>query len=350
MKRVRWTLLLVLSLCFVLVVAACGNGSGTDETATDSTNGEENADNGSNGDVLTLKLGHQAQETTSFHQLAVKFKEIVEEKADGRVEIEIYPQGQLGSNRELMEAMQFGNLDFGVVSTPPLSGFTSEYMVLDLPFIFEDWDHVERWLASDNAQELLTVTDKVSMKSLSFMALGTKQITNSKLPINTPSDLEGLDIRVIETPITVQSYEAFGANVRSMNWPDTYIALEQGAIDGQGNPLDIIYNEKVFEVNNYLSKASMNFSFAVLTSSKDNFEALPEDIQEIMIEAAQEAADYMNPINREEEGNYEALLKEEGMTINEVDREPFKEHVSEVYEEFINEYGDKYFNGIEETR
>lgn len=337
MKKVQWLSLLSLAVILVLIFTACASDL---EIATDEDSGTTNRD------VLTLKLGHQTPESTNYHEMSLKFQELVAEKSEGKVEIDIYPARQLGADRELLEAMQFGNLDFGVISSPPISGFTPDFMVLDLPFFFEDWHHVERFLDSDVHDELLATTDSAGLKTFSLMARGYRHVTTSDRPIEKPEDLKGLDLRVIETPVYVQSYEALGANAQAMSWPDAYTALEQGAMDGQENTMDIIYDERVYDVNQYVSKTGVSFTFAALMASKDNFEALPGDVQSIIVEAAQEAADYINPVNREKEESYEKLLEEEGMTINEVDRKPFKEHVQHIYNDFTKEHGNTFYDGI----
>lgn len=344
--RKRW--FIVLAVLMVFSLAACGG-------ATEQPDGEQANEGNANGaqetgEVITLKLGHQTPESTNYHQLSLKFKELVEEKSNGQVKIEIYPNRQLGTDRELLEAMQFGNLDLGVISSPPISGFAPEFMVLDLPFIFENWDHVESFIGSDIYRELLATSEKAGLKTFELMARGFRHVTTTDKPIQKPEDLQELDLRVIETPIYVQAYEALGANAKAMSWPDAYTALEQGAIDGQENTMDIIHDERVYEVNNTVSKTGITFTFAALMGSKQTFDQLPEDVQQIITEAAQEAVAYINPINREKESEFEGILEEKGMTIYDVDQKPFKQHVQQIYDKFTSEHGDQIFNGINALR
>ena len=279
--RKRW--FIVLAVLMVFSLAACGG-------ATEQPDGEQANEGNANGaqetgEVITLKLGHQTPESTNYHQLAVKFKELVEEKSNGRLKIEIYPNRQLGLDRELLEAMQFGNLDLGVISSPPISGFAAEFMVLDLPFLFEDWDHVEKFIGSDVYRDILATTEKAGLKTFELMARGFRHATTNDKPILKPEDFKGLDFRVIESPMYISAYEALGANVKAMNWADTYTALEQGALDGQENTIDIIHDERVYEVNNTVSKTGVTFGFAALMASKQNFEKLPQDLLETWLMA-----------------------------------------------------------------
>src|SRR5690625_3795234 len=146
---------------FLLIVAAGCGGYANPNVENDENDGNETAVNSMvdttvanaqteyDEDVLVLRMGHQTPEETNYHKTSLRFKDLVEEKTNGKVRIDIYPFRQLGADRELIEAMQFGTLDLGMISGPPVSGFKPEAAVLDLPFLFEDWDHVNRFLASE---------------------------------------------------------------------------------------------------------------------------------------------------------------------------------------------------------
>lgn len=342
-------LFVLTALLLVIGLAACG-GNGEQPEPSEGA-GQEGADQSAgSGDQVTLKLGHLTPETTNYHQLALKVKELVEERTNGQYTFEIYPNRQLGADRELLEAMQFGNVDFAIISSPPISGFTPEFMVLDLPFLFESWDHVENFIGSDVYRELLSKTENAGHVTFELMARGYRHVHTNDKPIQSPEDFKGLNLRVIEAPMYVQAYEALGANVQAMSWPDAFTALEQGAIDGAENTLDIIHDERVYEVNNTVSKTGITFTFAAFMASKQTFEQLPEDVQQIIAEAVEEAVQEINAQNRQNDEEFEAKLEEKGMTIYEVDREPFKEYVQEVYDNYISQHGDELVNGIMELK
>jgi len=299
-------------------------------------------------DVLVLRLGHQTPEETNYHRASLRFKKLVEEKTNGKVRIDIYPFRQLGTDRELLEAMQFGTLDLGMISSPPISGFAPEAAILDLPFLFEDWDHVNNFLDSEAEKEFRTSVEDVNLKIFATMARGFRHVTTSTKPILSPEDFNGVTIRVIESPVYIDAYEALGASPQSMNFGDAYTALEQGAIDGQENTMDIIDDENVFEVNQYVSKTGVNFVFGFLMGSQDRFESWPEEVQVAVIESAEEAIEETNKENEVHEEDYEEILKEKGMEIYEVNRESLIPLVESVYDSWIDQYGAEMFNKIQE--
>ncbi|GAB3062624.1 TRAP transporter substrate-binding protein [Virgibacillus ainsalahensis] len=338
----------------LIFLAACGGYSNPNAKSMETSNNPMNIDvpaatNNAqeDGDVLVLRLGHQTPEETNYHRASLRFKKLVEEKTDGKVRIDIYPFRQLGTDRELIEAMQFGTLDFGMISGPPISGFAPEAAILDLPFLFEDWNHVNTFLESDVEEEYRTLTEDVNLKIFGIMARGFRHVTTSEGPILEPGDFNSLTVRVIESPVYIDAYSALGASPQSMNFGDAYTALEQGAIDGQENTMDIIDDEKVYEVNSHVSKTGVNFVFGFLMASKDRFNSWPEDVQIAVREAAQEAVHETNQENEVHEEEYEEILEEKGMEIHEVDREPFKERVDSVYQEWKEKYGDDMLNKIQ---
>ena|SRR5690625_2721085 len=290
-------------------------------------------------DVLVLRMGHQTPEETNYHKTSLRFKDLVEEKTNGKVRIDIFPFRQLGADRELIEAMQFGTLDLGMISGPPVSGFKPEAAVLDLPFLFEDWDHVNRFLESDLEEEYRELTEDVNLLNLGTMARGFRHVTSSTGPVTEPEDFKGLTLRVQESPVYIDAYNDLGSSPQSMGFGDAFTALEQGAIDGQENTMDINFDEKIFEVNEHVSKTGVNFVFAFLMASQDRFESWPEDVQQAIVDSAEQAVIEINKENEVNEAEYEKLLEAEGMEIHEVDRTLFRDMVSAVYDEWEDRHG-----------
>ncbi|WP_181351207.1 TRAP transporter substrate-binding protein [Thalassobacillus sp. CUG 92003] len=339
----------------MLVATACGGYSNPNKEAAEEPVSPLTANTSSaaaktetDGDVLTLRLGHQTPKKTNYHRASVRFKELVEEKTNGKVRIEIYPFRELGTDRELLEAMQFGTLDLGMISGPPLAGFAPKASVLDLPYLFKDWEHVNNFLGSDVEKEYRSLMEEVNLKIFGTMARGFRHVTTSNGPIKSPGDFNGKSLRVIESPVYVDSYKALGASPQSMNFGDAYTALEQGAIDGQENTIDIVHDENVFEVNEHVSKTGVHFVFGFLMASKDRFDSWPEDVQKAILESGEQAIEVTNEENEVHEEKYENILKEEkGMQVHEVDKEPFKEKVEVVYEDWIDEYGNEMLKKIQ---
>lgn len=338
MKLFKSTTVMAFLLIFTMVFStACG--------------GSKTGDNNSKGDGSTvLKLGHMSPETSPSQQYALKFKELIEEKTDGKYKIEIYPAGVLGKDRELAEGLQFGTLDLGIVTTSPMGNFVPEIQTLDLPFLFDGWDHVEKFVASPLAEELYSESEKSKIVTLSLITRGARSVTNSKKPIKTAADLKGLKIRVIESPIYVDTFTELGASPQAMSWGEVFTALQQGTINGHENAINTIHDERVYEVQKYVSLTEHIFAFFGVHASQNFWNNLSAEDQQIFKETAIEVSNEINALQRVEEEEYKQKLIDKGMEINEIDRAPLKDAVQSVYDKFSESHTDKYFKGIEDLR
>jgi TRAP-type C4-dicarboxylate transport system substrate-binding protein len=198
----------ILFLSFILVlsiiVTACSSG----ESSTPAANGSPVA-----GETKVLKLGHVAAPDTAYDNFAHEFKRLIEERSDGRYQIDIYPAGQLGIDRELMESLQIGNVDFTVITASDINQFVPAMGVQDLPYLFMDWDHVEKYLASDACKEFYALTDSVGMTTLSFMPRGFRHVTTNSKPVYSPADLSNLILRVAESEVYIDTFRALGGTL-----------------------------------------------------------------------------------------------------------------------------------------
>ncbi|ARK32304.1 DctP family TRAP transporter solute-binding subunit [Halalkalibacter krulwichiae] len=336
------------SLLFLFLLAACG--SGTSDNGQSEASDPEEATSETDGEVYELRLGHIATETNPYHLLALEFKELVEERSEGQVKINVFANGQLGQERELLESMQFGNMDLAVITSSPVTNFVPEFGILDVPYLFEDWDHVERFLDSDVAEELLKETDNVGINTYAFIPRGFRSVTNSKHPVHTPDDMKGLTLRVIESGVYLDTINEMGATATGMPWSDAFTAMQQGAIDGQENDYSINYTQNVFEVQKYLSLTEHIFAINTIMSSQTTMEKLPEDLQQLIADAAVDAAKTIAEHNREQQDVLKANLLEKGMEINEVDKELFMNAVPNTQEKYSQQFGETYFKGITDLR
>lgn len=341
---------LVLGLLFsalFIVLAACGQYSAGNSSGEKSEEKGNNQSTSTSDATYQFKLGHQAPENSNYQKFALLFKEKLEEKTNGEANVSIYPFRQLGTDRELLEAMQLETLDFGVISGPPVSQFAPKVSLVDLPFLFNDWEHVNKFISSDAGKEFMGLTDDANLKMLGFMNRGFRHVTNNKGPIEKLEDFKGLSIRVIESDLYTSSYKALGANPQQMNWGDAYTGLEQGAIDAQENTLDIIHDEKVDEVQKYVSKTGIHFVFAYLMASKPKFDTLPDNIKQAVVEAADEAGKEISKENEANDEKFEEILKEKGMEFNDFDRGQFDGKFDQVYELYTKKYGDDLLKKIQ---
>lgn len=296
---------------------------------------------------VTIQLAHVVNEQDGFHLAALKFKELVEQKTDKKVLIEIFPNATLGDERTLLEGMQMGTVDAGVITNGPIANFVPEIAVFELPFLFGSREDAYKVLDGPVGKELLGKLESQKLKGLAFAERGFRNLTNSKRPVNTPEDMKDLKVRVMENPVYIDTFKALKANAVPMAWTEALTALQQGTIDGQENPVNVIHSFKLAETQKYLSMTRHTYSPATIMMSLDKFNSLPQDVQKILQEAAQEAAEYERKVNTESEETQLKELEGKGMEIVNPDTTPFKEAVKPVYEKYSSQYGE-YLKKIEE--
>ncbi|KPQ20768.1 MULTISPECIES: TRAP transporter substrate-binding protein [unclassified Halomonas] len=290
---------------------------------------------------VTLRLAHVVNEQDGFHIAATKFEELVEERTDGKVDIEIHPNASLGDERTLLEGMQIGTVDMGVITNGPVANFVEEMAVFELPFLFPSPEAAYEVLDGPIGQELLDKLSEVNLKGLAYAERGFRNLTNSERAVNTPDDLDGLRIRVMENPVYTDTFRELGANAIPMAWTEALTAMQQGTIDGQENPVNVIHSFNLDETQNYMTLSRHTYAPAIFVMGASVWNQLPEDAQTILEEAAQEAAEHERQVNAEMEAEQLAELREAGMEINDSpDIEAFQDAVQPVYDEYAEQFGD----------
>lgn len=297
MKNIRIYSMVILILSIsVLVLVGCSNDTS----------------------VITIKLSHDLLENTPQHVGALAFKSEVETKSEGRIKVEIFPAGQLGSDVEVTEMMQLGTIQAGLVPTAKLSGFAPELQIVDLPFIFESRDIAYAVLDSEFKNTVFEPLLEKKLKGIAFWESGFKQFT-SNFDISSPNDLMNRKIRVMESPMLIEQYKMVGANPTPIDFSETYNALQQGVVEMQENPLVSIVNMKFYEVQDVLTMSNHGYLAYAFLLSKDFWDGLSETDQEIVESAAMNAA----KVEREEtiasEEVYLQTIKDSGTVVNEID-------------------------------
>ena len=293
-----------------------------------------------------IKLAHVVNEKDGFHMAALKFKELIEAQSD--LTIEIHPNAELGDERTLLEGMQIGTIDMGVITNGPVSNFYPEIAVLELPFLFSSNEEVYKILDGPIGQELLDNLSKVGLKGLAYAERGFRNLTNSVRPVLSPADIDGLKIRVMENPVYIDTFKSLGANAVPMAWTEALTAMQQGTIDGQENPVNVLYAFKLFETQDYMSYTRHAYAPALFVMSLNLFNSLDADTQKLFKESAQAAAEYERQWDMEKEAEQLAALKEQGMQVDEPDLKPFKVAVQPVYEKYGKKFG-KYLKAIQDV-
>lgn len=210
------------------------------------------ATEGSAEEEIVLRFAHVLSPDHPYQLGAEKFKEVLEENAPQPVRVEIYPSAELGGERALTEGMQIGTIDISIVPGT-ISSFEPKMGVFDLPYIFRDKEHAYKVLDGEIGEEVAADLPSQGLRLLSYWENGFRHVTNSAGPIETPEDLNGLKIRVPENSIYIDTFIEWNANVTSMAFGELYTALQQQTIDAQENPLALIYTNKFYETQDYLS-------------------------------------------------------------------------------------------------
>lgn len=296
---------------------------------------------GASWGAVQLKLGHSVSDQHPYHLGAERFKEIVEKETNGELEIVLFPNNQLGTGeRDLLEGLQLGTVDIYVGSTGPMGGFEKKFMLFDFPFLFKDKAQAYSVLDGEIGTYILGLTDKIGIKSLAWYENGFRHLTNSKRPVNTPADVKGFKIRTMENKIHMALWRAMDVDPTPMAWGEVFTALQQGTVDGQENPIPIIYVQKIYEVQKHMALTGHVFSPAMISIAKARFDSLPKEQQDIIAKAAQESALYQREQITKMEDEQVAQLKELGMEVTNPDVTPFREATKAVYDEFRGELGD----------
>ncbi|NYS62497.1 TRAP transporter substrate-binding protein [Vreelandella salicampi] len=297
----------------------------------------------------TLRLAHVVNTEDTYHIAAERFQQRVSEQTDGAVTIEIFPNATLGDERTLLEGMQIGTVDMGVITNGPVANFVDEFSVFELPFLFPSSEAAYDVLDGEIGQEILGKLQDVNLKGLAYAERGFRNITNSQNAVHEPADLDGLTLRVIENEVYVDTFRELGANAVPMAWTEALTALQQGTIDGQENPVNAIHAFNLAETQDYLTMTRHIYAPAIFIMSLPAWNSLQEELQDIVLDAAQDAAAYAREQNAEMEAVQLADLREAGMEINDSpDIEAFQNAVTPVYEKYGEQFGD-YLPRIQEA-
>ena len=290
----------------------------------------------------TIKVGYIGSESHPTMQAMKTFGDNVAKGSEGKIKVELYPNAQLGGDRELCEGVQMGTIQMAIPSTSALAGFDKRIQVLDLPYLFTTREAAFEAVDGELGQKLNEFLGKKGFYVVGYLENGFRHVTNSKQPITKPEDLSGLKIRTMENPMHLAFFKELGANPTPMSWGELYTALQQGTVDAQENPYAMIDDGKFYEVQKYVSETGHVFSYEILIANKKFMEKLPEDLRALVIDEAQKAIATQRAAMKTEEANFKAKVIKGGLTANELtpeQKKPFVEKTKVVYAQFEGELG-----------
>lgn len=290
----------------------------------------------------TIKVGYIGSESHPTMQAMKTFAENVGSGSGGKIKVELYPNAQLGGDRELCEGVQMGTIQMAIPSTSALAGFDKRIQVLDLPYLFTTREAAFEAVDGELGQKLNSYLEKKGFFVLGYQENGFRHVTNSKRPVKTPADLKGLKIRTMENPMHLAFFKELGANPTPMSWGELYTALQQGTVDAQENPYAMIDDGKFYEVQKYVSETGHVFSYEIIIANKKFMEKLPEDLRKLVVDEAGKAIATQRESMKNEELKFKDKVIKGGLTANELspeDKKPFVEATKKVYGQFEGELG-----------
>src|SRR4029079_10137400 len=274
---------------------------------------------------VKLTLGHGAAPGNPRHEAAVLFAERVKAKTNGRIEIQVAHSAQLGDDAAMITALRSGTLDISANSQGAIANVVPEYAVLGLPFLFGDVQKAWQLLDGPVGEELTKSTAAKGMVVLGYWDNGIRHVTNSKRAIKVPADIKGLKIRTPPDTMTVDIMQALGADTQQIKFAELYVALQQGVVDGQENPLANIASAKLYEVQKSLTLTGHKFETNPFVMSKRSWDKLSPADQKIFTEAAAEATQTQRKLSKEADEKLVAELKSKGVQFETIDRKVFVE-------------------------
>ncbi|ORC36210.1 hypothetical protein B4O97_06360 [Marispirochaeta aestuarii] len=283
---------------------------------------------------------------------ALKFAEIVNAESGGRLKVEVFPANQLGNVKDVIELVMTGSVHMYMGGTSETSLFQPEFAVMDCPYLFRDYDHLMKAAESDVVQEISDKLEKNrGVKILTAQIYyGTRHLTTRDKAIYAPSDLEGMLVRAPDQPVYLEAVRAMGATPTPVAFSDLYMALKQGVVDGQENPIPTIYTYKYYEAQKYIMLTGHMRRVNVIGASSVWYNSLSEDLKKVVDKAIDEAVKLNNDLTIKQEADMLKDLKELGMEVIEPDVQAFFEAAKDVPAKFEKQWGKDTARRIAEIR
>ncbi|MDO4960645.1 MAG: DctP family TRAP transporter solute-binding subunit [Eubacteriales bacterium] len=306
------------------------------ETKADAASGEDDT-LGVSTATIRFKAGTTNAITSAYNQGLIAFRNLLEEKSNGEMTVDLYLSSSLGNESDMLDAVSMGTQDMLVTSTGPIPAFskaTANWGVLDLPYLFPTAETAYEVLDGEVGQQLLDGFNGTGVLALGFWENGYRCTTNSKKEIVHPADLQGMKIRTMENKVHMATYTQLGATPTAMAMGEVFSALQQGTIDGQENPFSIIYyGNKLHEVQPYMTENNIFYSPAVLCISQDVFDGLTADQQAILIECADQGKVKQREIEQGMAVSGRKAMEEYGIIISDVDQAEWIDATAPVYDD-----------------
>lgn len=288
-----------------------------------------------------IKVGHDQPDRSTHHQAALKWKELVEARTQGKVQVQVFPSMMLGSGTQMVEQVQAGALEVAILPTGWVAPLAPSVQVLDLPFLFPSRDVLYKVVDGAVGAEILKPLNKVNIDGVAFWESGFKQFTGN-FPIADPDSYKGKKIRTMPAPVIQEQFKAFGATPTAIDFKELYTALQQKVVDGQENPIATIAAMRFFEVQKYLTLSDHGFLAYVFMINKPFLDKQPADVRKILVDSAREAGQFQRDIIQNAEKEHLETFRKAGVEITKLtpeQRARYEAVSRPVYDWFVQRHG-----------
>lgn len=282
-----------------------------------------------------LTLGHGTAVGNPRHDAALKFAEVLKQKTGGRIEVQVSPAAQLGDDAAMVTAMRTGALDMSANSQGAVAAVVPEFAAFGMPFLFSSLPQAWKLMDGPVGAELAKKSADKGLVVLGYWDNGIRHLTNSKRPILSPADMKGLKMRTPPDAVTVDIMQSMGAEAQQIKFSELYVALEQGVVDGQENPIANIHSGKLYEVQKFMSITGHKYEVTPFLMGKRSWDKLSEADRKSVMEAAAEATALQRKLASEADAKLLGDIKAKGVRVDTPDPAPFIKATSAVDDKWL---------------
>ena len=340
MKR---TLAFVLALMMALALTACG-GSGGSGTGTDANAPADGSGAASGSAEYTFIVAHVDPEDGPLHQNLLEFEKYVEENTNGRMDVQVFANGLLGGDREILEAIKLGTVQMGNMASSNMTAYGDKFAIYELPFLFDSFEAATAAYDGELGEVYNEWMAENGLACYGVFTYGWRALSNGVREVWTPDDLAGIKVRVMEVPMYIDAFTLLGANPTPMSWNEIYTGLQQGTIEAQDNSPEQTWLAKFYEVQPYYTTLNHTLSNGLAVCQKAYMDSLPDDIRQVIIDGMAICCESQRQTSVELEQEYLQKMRDFGITVCDLSDEQralFKEKVAPLYDQYREIVGDE---------
>lgn len=301
----------------------------------------------------TLRFGFGLPVDAHYGVGAAYMQKAVAERMGGRYKLELFPNFQLGGEREMTEGVQLGTIDLVTTSTGPVGNFVPDTLITDIPFLFRDYKHARSVLDGPIGQSILDKCPSKGIICLAWSENGFRHMTNSKREVGSPADAKGLKIRTMENQVHMQAFRTLGALPTPMAFPELFSALQQGTVDGQENPIGVILSAKFSQVQKHLTMSGHLYSPALVLMSPAAYNKMSEADRKLIVQIAREGVAITRQKVEQAERDGVSVLKSQGMQVRMLsadEKAAFQKSLEPAYKDYAKRFGQANIDAIRNAK